>query len=153
MYMKTAVLVFVMTAVACGGTSSYEPQTPERHPGPESTSLASTAPERCNAVLENASPQAHLDAIATCFHAAILSLNREPDEGETLEEFMTAAELPGAPPLVLDDGVVVEIEVVDRWHDDLVGGGATFGTTYRFSAPGHQETAERSIVLTIGGEE
>jgi len=153
--MRIAGSMIVLLLAACGEASTPPPSRPAPQPEPdhEPTSESPAPSRQCDAVAEGASTQEHLEAVAACFHAAVVAMNREPRDGETLEAFMSSARLPGTPSLALSDGSAVTFEVTDQWHDDLEGGGATFGTTYRFSAPGHPESAATSVQLIIDGVE
>jgi hypothetical protein len=72
--------------------------------------------------------------------------------GESLSAFLGFANLPGTPALALSDGAAISAEVVGREHDDFDDGRSDLVTTYRFSALGPPETAETTLVLSVGGE-
>jgi len=147
MWISWAILVLA----ACGGAPSPVPPAHEQHPALQHQREPPSTAGNCSAAPTGGSVQAHLQAVAACFHAAVLALNREPSQGESLSAFLGSAGLPGTPNLTLPDGATVAFSVVERSHDDLDDGSASFYTTYRFTAPGHAETAETTIVLTVGG--
>ncbi len=107
---------------------------------------------RCQAVA-GATVQDRLETIARCFHAAVVALSREPSPAESLAEFLGAAGLAEPGDVTLGDGALVSWEVVRREHDSYEGGGTSLATTYRFSAPGHPESAQTTVVLSIGGKQ
>jgi hypothetical protein len=96
-----------------------------------------------------ASVQDRLDRIARCFHDAVVALQREPAQGESLAAFLGAARVAEPRDLSLADGAVVAFEVVRREHDSYEGGRTDLVTTYRFAARGHPETAETAVVASI----
>ena len=106
---------------------------------------------RCRAV-PGATVQDRLEDIAGCFHAAVVALSREPAAAESLAAFLGATGLAGPADVTLGDGALVSWEVVGREHDSYEGGGMGLATTYRFSAPGHPESARITVVLSVGGE-
>lgn len=143
-------LLFVMLVSACSSPAVTargpvtEPPTPSKQAKPQ------TMNGTCHAAAPNGGVQAKLDAVAACFHKAVLVLNRQPNKGETLAEFFSASSLIGTLALQLPDGSI-SVEAVETEEDLYVDGHSEFITRYRFTAPGHEEMAEISIVRSMGG--
>jgi hypothetical protein len=152
---RVAVLLFPIFAWACGCSPANGPviatEVAKEPPAAVAPVVLPKAAAACPTAPPDADAQARLDAIATCFHAAVLALNRQPKAGETLSDFFSAAAMSSATALTLADGAVVSFEITGQEHDDYEDGHSEYTTTYRFSAAGHPETAQTTIVLSMGG--
>jgi hypothetical protein len=113
--------------------------------------------------------QDELDNIARCFHDSVSLLQRQPEQGESLSDFLAAGEKArAASQQEPDDGfaglrrnatwtaMVVGADAVVRFgrdaasHDDYADGHSTWSWTYRFTAEGRSESAETVIGLSVG---
>jgi hypothetical protein len=139
-------------SISCAAAPSNPTPSPRQETTlPKAAPRVEAAPAACPLPSPGSDVQATLDAVASCFHAAVLLLNREPAKDEPLADFLDTARSPAAAVLTLPDGVAVSYAIVEQQHDDYDDGRSDFVTTYRFSAPGHPETADTTIVLTVGG--
>jgi hypothetical protein len=149
--MRAICMLSLAVLCGCGGSGERAQGPAPAEPRAEGRAEPSTSAGACRGASPEGGVQAQLEAVAACFHAAVLALGREPEEGEALAAFFGAAQLPGTPQLRIQDGAAIAFEVVAREHDDYDDGRSDFVTTYRFTAPGHAETAEITIVLSMGG--
>ena len=111
-----------------------------------------TAPAKIGLVTK--SPvQAELEGVAAAFQAAVIALNREPEDKESLGEFLKQSSegvhFDSAGRVVLTDGSVVSFK---RSFGScmLFEHGSVTETDYAFSAKEHREEAKISIGATFG---